>query len=124
MLNLIRHIIDHEKNAQILFFSNEEEEGEEIYEKYRVLLPPHTAGFHRPKKRSGNAGAAGGDRENQNKIEDSVTNRVAGFICKHVFIGHTSTVSCLALVEDDISDDIYLLSGGWDKYVPKRCTKT
>lgn len=31
-------------------------------------------------------------------------------------MGHTSSVSCLALVEDDDTDDIFFLSGGWDKY--------
>jgi len=87
--------------------SNEEEE---IYEKYRILLPAHS----KPKIEE-NPESSEGAREN--KIEDSVTNRVAGFICKHVFIGHSSSVSCLAVVENPENDEIFLLSGGWDKKI-------
>jgi len=36
---------------------------------------------------------------------DSVTNRVAGFVCKYVFCEHESCVTSLVVVEKENSDD-------------------
>ncbi|XP_053405199.1 uncharacterized protein LOC123523222 isoform X1 [Mercenaria mercenaria] len=49
---------------------------------------------------------------------DSVTNRVAGFICKYVFCEHESCVTSLVVIEKENKDDSsYLLSGGWDRRI-------
>jgi WD40 repeat protein len=62
--------------------------------------------------------------------EDSVTDRVAGFICRHVLKHHSGSVTGLAVVETDslscsngsrffpaADTKTYLLSGGWDRNV-------
>lgn len=36
---------------------------------------------------------------------DSVTNRVAGFVCKYVFCEHESCVTSLVVIEKENSDD-------------------
>ncbi|KAL4227310.1 hypothetical protein ACF0H5_012756 [Mactra antiquata] len=49
---------------------------------------------------------------------DSVTNRVAGFICKYVFCEHESCVTSLVVIEkEENTDSTYLLSGGWDRRI-------
>ncbi|WAQ99882.1 MHCKB-like protein [Mya arenaria] len=49
---------------------------------------------------------------------DSVTNRVAGFVCKYVFCEHESCVTSLVVIEKENSQDsTYLLSGGWDRRI-------
>lgn len=49
---------------------------------------------------------------------DSVTNRVAGFVCKHVFAGHTSCVTCLVVIgRDQGMNSTYVLSAGWDRRI-------
>ncbi|KAH3833025.1 hypothetical protein DPMN_106327 [Dreissena polymorpha] len=49
---------------------------------------------------------------------DSVTNRVAGFVCKYVFCEHESCVTSLVVIEKENSmDSTYLLSGGWDRRI-------
>ncbi|PIK45764.1 hypothetical protein BSL78_17369 [Apostichopus japonicus] len=49
---------------------------------------------------------------------DSVTNRVAGFVCKTVLQGHSGCVTCLTLVGKDAGfDRTYLLSSGWDRRI-------
>nr|KAG5685672.1 hypothetical protein BaRGS_014479 [Batillaria attramentaria] len=54
----------------------------------------------------------------QKKQGDSVTNRVAGFICKCVLSEHYSCVTSLVLVgRDHGQDSTYLLSGGWDRRI-------
>nr|CAB3260425.1 uncharacterized protein LOC100175309 [Phallusia mammillata] len=56
---------------------------------------------------------------------DSVTNRVAGFICKNVFIGHASCVTALAVVHNpDLYSCTYLISGGWDRRILIWCLET
>ena len=46
------------------------------------------------------------------KGQDSVTNRVAGFICKHVFTEHTNCVTGLAVVGRDAGySTTYLVKG-------------
>ncbi|XP_075265981.1 uncharacterized protein LOC142358464 isoform X2 [Convolutriloba macropyga] len=47
--------------------------------------------------------------------EDSITNRVAGFSCCNVFIGHHSCVTSLVVISG--FQHIYLLSGGWDRRI-------
>ncbi|XP_031573939.1 ribosome biogenesis protein WDR12 homolog, partial [Actinia tenebrosa] len=50
--------------------------------------------------------------------KDSVTNRVAGFICKHVFTEHTSYVTGLAVVGKEAGfGTTYLISAGWDRRI-------
>lgn len=52
------------------------------------------------------------------KEHDSVTNRVAGFICKHVFTEHSSCVTGLAVVGREAGyNTTYLLSAGWDRRI-------
>lgn len=52
------------------------------------------------------------------KEHDSVTNRVAGFICKHVFTEHSSCVTGLAVVGKEAGyNTTYLLSAGWDRRI-------
>lgn len=49
---------------------------------------------------------------------DSVTNRVAGFVCKYIMSEHFSCVSSLVLVGRDYGfDTTYVLSGGWDSRI-------
>lgn len=49
---------------------------------------------------------------------DSVTNRVAGFICKDVLTGHDSCVTSLAIVDkEEEHGATYMLSGGWDRKI-------
>ena len=45
-------------------------------------------------------------------MDDSVTNRVAGFVCKHVLINHQSSVTSLAVVRVEEGDGkgIYLVN--------------
>jgi WD40 repeat protein len=48
--------------------------------------------------------------------DESVTNRVAGFICKHIFSEHQATVTSLAVIgREDGQNGTYLVSGGWDR---------
>ncbi|XP_065836008.1 uncharacterized WD repeat-containing protein alr3466-like [Oscarella lobularis] len=54
-------------------------------------------------------------KKNLDAAEDSVTDRVAGFVCKYVLRQHSGCVTGLALVEDQ--DSVYLISGGWDQTV-------
>ncbi len=50
--------------------------------------------------------------------DDSVTNRVAGFILKKVLSEHTSCVTSLVVIErPDLYSTRYLISGGWDKRI-------
>ncbi|KAK3736028.1 hypothetical protein QZH41_002746 [Actinostola sp. cb2023] len=57
------------------------------------------------------------DDENP-KDQDSVTNRVAGFICKHVFTDHTNCVTGLAVVGKEAGfGTTYLISAGWDRRI-------
>ncbi|RXM97499.1 Guanine nucleotide-binding protein subunit beta-like protein [Acipenser ruthenus] len=63
---------------------------------------------------------AGGSRDSttteEERVSDSVTNRVSGFICKKVLAGHFHTVSGLAVVgKGSIYSTVYLISGGWDR---------
>ncbi|KAK2566790.1 putative U3 small nucleolar RNA-associated protein 13 [Acropora cervicornis] len=52
------------------------------------------------------------------KEHDSVTNRVAGFICRHVFTGHSSCVTGLAAVGRQAGfNSTYLISAGWDRRI-------
>ncbi|XP_022092949.1 uncharacterized protein LOC110980503 [Acanthaster planci] len=52
------------------------------------------------------------------QAQDSVTNRVAGFICKNVLIGHSSCVTCLTLIGRDSGfGTTYMLSSGWDRRI-------
>lgn len=49
---------------------------------------------------------------------DSVTNRVAGFVCKTVFAEHTQCVTGLAVVGRSAGyDTTYLISSGWDRRI-------
>ncbi|KAL5004688.1 hypothetical protein ScPMuIL_018144 [Solemya velum] len=60
-------------------------------------------------------------RQRSNSIgggSDSVTNRVAGFMCKHVLTEHMSCVTSLVVVgRDNGQDSTYVLSGGWDRRI-------
>ncbi|CAK8695799.1 unnamed protein product [Clavelina lepadiformis] len=57
--------------------------------------------------------------------KDSVTNRVAGFICKNVLLGHTNCVTGLALVHnEDLYSSTYLITGGWDRRILIWCLET
>jgi len=50
--------------------------------------------------------------------QDSVTNRVAGFICKQVLTEHKQVVSALAVVSRNAGfGGTYLLSSGWDRRI-------
>ncbi|XP_064651058.1 uncharacterized WD repeat-containing protein alr3466-like isoform X2 [Lineus longissimus] len=50
--------------------------------------------------------------------EDSVTNRVAGFICKHVLNEHVNCVTCLEVIGREHGyDRTYVLSAGWDRRI-------
>ncbi|XP_071959328.1 uncharacterized protein [Antedon mediterranea] len=56
------------------------------------------------------------DQEIQEK--DSVTNRVAGFICKNVLTGHSNCITSMVLVgRDNGYHSTYLLSSGWDRRI-------
>lgn len=44
------------------------------------------------------------------KQNDSAANRVAGFVCKHVFFAHENIITSIALLSDKI-----IVSAGWDK---------
>ncbi|OWF48420.1 uncharacterized protein LOC110453096 [Mizuhopecten yessoensis] len=49
---------------------------------------------------------------------DSVTNRVAGFVCKHVFAGHNSCVTSLVVIgRDQGLNSTDVLSAGWDRRI-------
>ncbi|KAK3098170.1 hypothetical protein FSP39_016842 [Pinctada imbricata] len=58
-------------------------------------------------------------KNKKNKLEsDSVTNRVAGFVCKYVFAEHTSCVTSLVVIGKEHNlQSTYMLSGGWDKRI-------
>ncbi|XP_076443785.1 uncharacterized protein LOC143282138 isoform X2 [Babylonia areolata] len=52
------------------------------------------------------------------KESDSVTNRVAGFVCKCVLSEHLSCVTSLVIVgREHNQDTTYVLSGGWDRRI-------
>lgn len=56
--------------------------------------------------------------QNASQKKDSVTNRVAGFVCKYVMSEHFSSVTSLVIVgRDHGQDSTYVLSGGWDRRV-------
>lgn len=47
---------------------------------------------------------------------NSANNRVAGFICKNVLIGHSSCVSSIVIIDNPaLYDRTFLLSGSWDR---------
>ena len=47
--------------------------------------------------------------------EESVSNRVAGFICKYILTEHKSCVTSMCVVHKAYGfDNTYLVSGGWD----------
>lgn len=47
---------------------------------------------------------------------NSVTNRVAGLICKNVLIGHTSCVSAMCVINNSsLYNSTFVVSGGWDR---------
>lgn len=51
---------------------------------------------------------------------DSVTNRVAGFICKSVFSEHSNCITGIVAVEKDHQkryDTTFLISAGWDRKI-------
>ncbi|KAF6030822.1 hypothetical protein EB796_010866 [Bugula neritina] len=49
------------------------------------------------------------------KEEESVSNRVAGFICKYILTEHRSCVTSMCVVHKSYSyESTYLVSGGWD----------
>ncbi|XP_041369826.1 uncharacterized WD repeat-containing protein all2124-like [Gigantopelta aegis] len=49
---------------------------------------------------------------------DSVTNRVAGFICRYVFSEHLSSVTSLVVIGREYGfDRTYVLSAGWDSRI-------
>ncbi|ELT89388.1 hypothetical protein CAPTEDRAFT_187404 [Capitella teleta] len=50
--------------------------------------------------------------------EESVTNRVAGFVCKHSLSEHTSCVTAMAVIGRAHGfDGTYLLTTGWDRRI-------
>jgi len=50
------------------------------------------------------------------EVGNSVTNRVAGLICKNVLIGHNSCVSAMCVVNNSsLYNSTFLVSGGWDR---------
>ncbi|EDO28570.1 predicted protein [Nematostella vectensis] len=52
------------------------------------------------------------------KDQDSVTNRVAGFICRNVLTQHTNCVTGLAVVGKDAGyGTTFLISAGWDRRI-------
>ncbi|XP_020913413.1 U5 small nuclear ribonucleoprotein 40 kDa protein [Exaiptasia diaphana] len=54
----------------------------------------------------------------EENTEDSVTNRVAGFVCKHVLTEHTNCVTGLAVVGKEVGfGTTYLISAGWDRRI-------
>ncbi|XP_048258792.1 uncharacterized WD repeat-containing protein alr3466-like [Haliotis rufescens] len=54
----------------------------------------------------------------QKRESDSVTNRVAGFVCKFVFSEHMSCVTSLVAVgREHGQNSTYVLSGGWDRRI-------
>ncbi|KAI0216707.1 hypothetical protein LSAT2_031314 [Lamellibrachia satsuma] len=57
-------------------------------------------------------------RETTINDNDSVSNRVAGFICKNILEEHDSCVTSLAVIGSDKGyNSTYLLSAGWDRRV-------
>ena len=47
--------------------------------------------------------------------EESVSNRVAGFICKYILTEHKSCVTSMCVVHKSFGyDNTFLVSGGWD----------
>lgn len=54
--------------------------------------------------------------QSSNGVVDSVTDRVAGFICKNVLLGHASCVSAMCVIYNkDLYETTFLLTGGWDR---------
>ncbi|XP_074652528.1 uncharacterized protein LOC141906930 [Tubulanus polymorphus] len=50
--------------------------------------------------------------------EDSVTNRVAGFICKYVLSEHMSCVTCMEVIGKACGyNTTYVLTAGWDRRI-------
>ncbi|XP_019642839.1 PREDICTED: uncharacterized protein LOC109484071 [Branchiostoma belcheri] len=77
---------------------------ENLVQKYLILLGPQSQLLPR--------NGAGGQLDDH----DSVTNRVAGFICKNVLQGHNSCVTSVIVVGKEAGyDRAYLVSGGWDR---------
>ncbi|KAL3866299.1 hypothetical protein ACJMK2_043606 [Sinanodonta woodiana] len=57
-------------------------------------------------------------QKQKERERDSVTNRVAGFVCKYVFAGHLSCVTSLVVIGKELGcDTTYVLSGGWDRRI-------
>jgi len=49
------------------------------------------------------------------QVGNSVTNRVAGLICKNVLIGHSSCVSSMCVINNSkLYKTTFVVSGGWD----------
>ncbi|XP_077985512.1 uncharacterized protein LOC144440123 [Glandiceps talaboti] len=86
---------------------------EELIRKYGILLPRESLLLPRRTLRNNYLNAIHNVQEN-----DSVTNRVAGFICKNVLMGHHSVVTCMAIVPPEAGfKTTYMISGGWDRRI-------
>ncbi|KAL8562628.1 hypothetical protein ACOMHN_011200 [Nucella lapillus] len=74
-----------------------------LIERYAILLDPKSQLL---------------PHNSQGKESDSVTNRVAGFVCKYVLSEHLSCVTSLVIVgREHNQDTTYVLSGGWDRRI-------
>uniref|UniRef100_A0ABM0LXS1 Uncharacterized protein LOC102806264 n=1 Tax=Saccoglossus kowalevskii TaxID=10224 RepID=A0ABM0LXS1_SACKO len=87
---------------------------EDLIKKYGILLPRDSLLL--PRKtllRKNYLNAIHNGQEN-----DSVTNRVAGFVCKNVLMAHHSVVTCMAVVPKECGfKTSYMISGGWDRRI-------
>ncbi|XP_030834052.1 uncharacterized protein LOC752732 [Strongylocentrotus purpuratus] len=86
---------------------------DDLLKKYRILL-------------ANNSTESGSDNSSEfeetisleNPEIDSVTNRVAGFVCKNVLSGHSSCVTSMFLVGRQHGyGTTYLVSSGWDRRI-------
>ncbi|KAK7116215.1 uncharacterized WD repeat-containing protein alr3466-like [Littorina saxatilis] len=74
-----------------------------LIQKYAILLDPKSQLL---------------PQNSQGKDSDSVTNRVAGFVCKGVLSEHYSCVTSLITIgREHGQDTTYVLSGGWDRRI-------
>jgi WD40 repeat protein len=57
-------------------------------------------------------------KKKEDKENESVTKRVAGYVLKKILAEHNSCVTCLVVIEKfDVYSSRYLISSGWDRRI-------
>eukprot|EP00105_Crassostrea_gigas_P018916 XP_011437175.1 PREDICTED: uncharacterized protein LOC105335121 isoform X1 [Crassostrea gigas] len=94
---------------------------EKLVAKYSILLDPDSELLPQNRPNTLEVETADEEEEEISSVKsesDSVTNRVAGFVCKFVFAEHMSCVTSMVVIgKEHGMDTTYLLSGGWDKRI-------